>query len=156
MRIRSAEPDDAELILSLLRELAAYEKQLGKFHTSAEVIRRDFFGAAAFCHCELAIEGDEPVGIATWTWTYRSFGPDLGLYLEDLFVRDQFRKRGIGKALLAHLAKKALRSGCTRMEWQVMDWNKASIDFYESLGARSIPEWLTYRLDGSALKKMAG
>jgi GNAT superfamily N-acetyltransferase len=105
--------------------------------------------------CDLAFEGDMPVGIATWYWTYASFAAARGIYLEDLFVRPQFRGRGIGKALLAGLARRALKGGAGRVEWSVLDWNKPSIDFYESLRARRSGGWVVYRLEGEALEDLA-
>jgi len=139
----------------LLHELAVYEKLTDKFRITRAVIARDYLGARPLIECDLAFDGDEPVGIATWYWTYASFAAARGIYLEDLFVRPQFRGRGIGKALLAGLARRALKGGAGRVEWSVLDWNKPSIDFYESLRARRGDGWLIYRLEGEALEDLA-
>ena len=153
--IRSARAGDEDVIVALLHDLAEYEKLLDKFHVTRDVVARDYLSAQPLCQCELAFDGDEAAGIATWRWTYASFAAARSIYLEDLFVRPAFRGRGYGKALLAHLAKTAAEAGAARVEWQVLDWNKPSIDFYEGIGARPVGGWLTYRLEGDALEKAA-
>jgi GNAT superfamily N-acetyltransferase len=152
--IRRAARGDEDLVLALLRELADYEKLLDKFHITAKTIARDYFGAQPLLNCDLAFEGDKPVGCATWYWTYHSFAARRGIFLEDLFVRPQTRGKGYGKALLAHLARSALDAGGGQVEWEVLDWNQPSIDFYESIGAKRQGGWHTYRLEDAALKKM--
>lgn len=149
--IRTAKPSEAPVILALLGELAAYEK-VPEFSLNEEAVLRDMFGAA--CCCELAFAGEQAVGIAVWFWTYKSFRARRGLYVEDLFVRAQQRGLGIGKALLAHLAAKAHAVGGF-LEWQVLDWNEPAITFYQELGARALPAWITYRLEGEALERLA-
>jgi GNAT superfamily N-acetyltransferase len=151
--IRAAKAGDEELILALLYDLADYEKLLDRFHITKDVVARDYLGEAPPCRCDLAFEGAEPAGIATWYWIYNSFAAMRSIYLEDLFVRRAFRGRGYGKALLTHLAKTAADSGAGCVQWSVLDWNKPSIDFYDSLGARRVEGWYTYRLEGEALKK---
>ena len=153
--IRRAVRGDEGVVLTLLRDLAEYEKLLDKFHITAEVIARDYFGAQPLLNCDLAFEGDKPVGCATWYWTYHSFAARRGIFLEDLFVRPQTRGKGYGKALLSHLARSALEAGGGQVEWEVLDWNQPSIDFYESIGAKRQGGWRTYRLENAALKKMA-
>jgi GNAT superfamily N-acetyltransferase len=153
--IRAAKAGDEEPILSLLHELAVYEKLTDKFRITRAVIARDYLCERPPIECDLAFEGEEPVGIATWYWTYASFAAARGIYLEDLFVRPEFRGRGTGKALLAGLARRALKAGAGRVEWSVLDWNKPSIDFYESLRARRSDGWLVYRLEGQALEDLA-
>lgn len=149
--IRAAMLSDAAAIVSLLKELADYEKLLDHFTLTEDQAGRDMFGAA--CHCDLAFRGDEPVGIATWYWTYKSFRARRGLFVEDLFVRPNARGHGVGKALLVHLAAKAREAGGF-LEWQVLDWNAPSIAFYKSLGAKPWENWLTYRLEGEALERL--
>ena len=151
--IRAATPSDAAAIVSLLRELADYEKLLDHFTLTGADVVRDMFGGA--CHCDLAFQGGEPVGIATWYWTYKSFRARRGLFVEDLFVRPAVRGRGAGKALLVHLAAKAREAGGF-LEWQVLDWNAPSIAFYKSLGAKPWENWLIYRLEGAALERLTG
>ncbi|HEX4634660.1 MAG TPA: GNAT family N-acetyltransferase [Rhizomicrobium sp.] len=150
--IRAAQPSDAEAIVMLLKELAGYEKLLDHFTLTEELVRRDMFGAA--CHCELAFHGAEAVGIATWFWTYKSFRALKGLYVEDLYVMPAYRGRGLGRQFLVRLAKEA-RAARGLMEWRVLDWNKQAIAFYESLGARLVPEWQDCRLEGSALERLS-
>jgi GNAT superfamily N-acetyltransferase len=104
----------------------------------------------------LAFEGATPVGVASWYWIYASFAATRAIYLEDLFVRPATRGKGYGKALLAHLAKTAVDAGASRVDWSVLDWNKPSIDFYDSLGAKPHDGWLVYRLEGEALRKLGG
>src|ERR1700744_2413047 len=127
LSIRAAIASDSHLIVSLLRELADYEKHLDRFLLTEEQVKRDMLGQA--CHCDLAFVGGEAVGLVSWFWTYKSFGACRGLFIEDLYVRPQFRGKGWGKALLAHLAARAREAGGF-MEWQVLDWNTPSIDFY--------------------------
>jgi len=153
--IRAAKNGDQDLILALLYELADYEKLLDRFHVTKDVVLRDYFGEAPLCHCDLAFEGDAPAGIATWYWIYNSFAAKRCIYLEDLFVRPAFRGKGYGKTLLTYLAKAATDAGAGGVQWAVLDWNKPSIDFYDSLGARRVDGWYTYRLEGEALKGVA-
>jgi GNAT superfamily N-acetyltransferase len=149
--IRAANDSDAPVIVSLLAELAAYEKLLEHFSLSEEMVRRDMLGNA--CHCALAFLDDAACGVVTWFWTYKSFRARRGLFVEDLYVRPDFRGHGLGKSLLAHLAAKAQAAGGF-LEWQVLDWNAPSIAFYQSLGAAPAENWLTYRLEGENLGKL--
>jgi GNAT superfamily N-acetyltransferase len=150
--IRAATESDAHLIVSLLRELADYEKLQNGFLLDEAAAARDMLGAA--CRSELVFVDGAAVGIAAWFWIYKSFGAARGVYVEDLYVRPGFRGRGLGRALLAHLAAKAHAVGGF-MEWQVLDWNTPSIEFYKSLGANSRDNWISYRLTGEALRKLA-
>lgn len=152
--IRAARPGDEGLVLALLRELAEYEKLLDRFHINEEIVRRDYLGERPLLHCDLAFEDEEPVGCATWYWTYHSFAARRGIYLEDLFVRPQTRGKGFGKALLAHLAKTAVDAGGAQVEWEVLPWNTPSIEFYELIGAKKLTDWFVYNLSGEALQKM--
>lgn len=149
--LRAAIPSDAAAIVALLKELAAYEKLLDHFTLTEEQVRRDMFGGA--CHCEIAFQDQDPAGIATWFWTYKSFRALKGLYVEDLYVKPLYRGRGLGRQLLVRLANKA-RAAQGPMEWRVLDWNKPAIAFYQSLGARLVPEWVDCRLEGPALERL--
>jgi GNAT superfamily N-acetyltransferase len=149
--LRTATASDAAAIVRLLRDLAAYEKLLHRFHLTEEDAARDMLGAA--CHTELAFAGDGAVGIATWGWIYKSFAAKRGIFLEDLYVQPDFRGQGLGKRMLLALADKA-RAADGFLEWQVLDWNTPGIDFYKSLGATMMPDWITCRLDGDALQKV--
>ncbi|HTT97809.1 MAG TPA: GNAT family N-acetyltransferase [Rhizomicrobium sp.] len=153
--IRTARKGDETLIVSLLRELADYEKLLDRFHITPDAVMRDYLCDTPVLFCDLAFEGEKPVGIATWYWTYGSFAAKRKIYLADLFVRPEFRGKQYGKALIAHLAKRVVAHGGAGIDWEVLDWNKPSIDFYDSLGATSIKNWIAYNLSGEALQKLA-
>ena len=148
--IRAATAADAPVIGALIRELADYEQLKAGFALDEAAAVRDMLGDA--CHTELVLVDGAAVGIAAWFWIYKSFGAARGLYVEDLYVRPAFRGRGLGRALLAHLAGKA-QGGF--MEWQVLNWNAPSIEFYKSLGAEPRDSWTSYRLMGDALKRLA-
>lgn len=154
LNIRPAEVGDEDIILALLHELAEYEKLTDKFKITREIITRDYLCEHPPIRCDLAYEGEKPAGIATWYWTYTSFAAMRGIFLEDLFVRPEFRGRGYGKALLANLAKHAAKANASRVEWSVLDWNEPSIRFYESLGAERVGGWYIYRLIDDALKNL--
>lgn len=150
--IRTAGLPDVPAIVALLKELADYEKLQDAFLLDEASAARDMLGAA--CHSELVFVDGAAVGIAAWFWIYKSFGAARGLYVEDLYVRPEFRGRGLGRALLKHLAGKVQAVGGF-MEWQVLDWNAPSIAYYQSLGAGPRDSWINYRLTGDALKRLA-
>jgi GNAT superfamily N-acetyltransferase len=154
--IRPARPDDAETLAALIRELATYEKLEVQARATPEALRRDLFGPRPFAEALVAEVDGGPVGFALFFHNYSTFRGEPGLYLEDLFVRPEHRGLGIGKALLASLARIALERGCGRLEWSVLDWNAPSIGFYRSLGARPMDEWTIYRLDDEPLARLAG
>ena len=154
--IRRARLGEEDIVLALLTELAEYEKLMHAFKITAETIRRDYLSERPLLNCDLVFDGETPAGVASWYWMYSSFAAKRAIYLEDLFVRPVFRGRGYGKALLAHLAKTAVEAGANRVDWSVLDWNKPSIDFYDSLGARAVTGWYVYRLEGEALNKLGG
>lgn len=156
LTIRPARKGEEALILSLLTELADYEKLLDKFHITLDVIRRDYLGEQPLLNCDLAFDGEAPAGMASWYWMYSSFAAKRAIYLEDLFVRPAFRGRGYGKSLLAHLARTAVQAGAERIDWSVLDWNKPSINFYEGIGARAVTGWYVYRLEAEALQTLGG
>jgi|HubBroStandDraft_6_1064221.scaffolds.fasta_scaffold184418_3 GNAT superfamily N-acetyltransferase len=153
--IRRAVAGDEELVLSLLRELAVYEKIEERFKLTLEALTRDFLRPAPLCFCELAHVDSKPIGVMTWYRVYSSFIAARGIFLEDLYVKPEQRGQGYGRDLLAHLAKQAVSDGARFIEWQVLDWNKPSIDFYERLGATPLKGWLSYRLGGDALGDLA-
>jgi GNAT superfamily N-acetyltransferase len=155
LTIRRAVRGDEEMVHALLFELAEYEKLTHAFQLTKEVIARDFFGSVPAAFCDLAYANGKPVGLATWYLVYATFAAARGIYLEDLYVRPEFRGAGYGKALLAHLAKEALAHGAVRVEWSVLNWNKPSIEFYERLGAKPNTEWTIYRLSGGPLEDLA-
>ena len=155
LNIRKATPDDIPLILEFIRELAEYERAPEEAVATPDDLRRDGFSGEPRFYVQIAEWDDEPAGFALWFFNYSTWLGKPGLCLEDLFVRPRFRKKGIGKALLVHLARVAVEKGCGRYEWQVLDWNTPSIKFYESLGARVMKEWLPMRVTGEALSRLA-
>lgn len=152
--IRPAVPDDVALIVAFIRRLAAYEKLEHEARASEDDIRRDLFGAAPKVFCEIAETGGQPVGFALWFYTYSTFQGRHGIWLEDLFVDPDARGRGVGKALLKHLARRCVAEELGRFEWWVLDWNEPSIDFYKSQGGVLQDEWTKVRIDGEALRKL--
>ena len=153
--IRPARSGDEATIVALLRDLATYEKLLDRFHITPEIVTRDYLCEQPLVFCYLLFDGEKPAGIATWYWTYGSFAASRKAYLADLFVRPEFRGKHYGKALIAHLAKQVVTKGGVGIDWEVLDWNKPSIDFYDNLGATSIKNWIAYNLSGEALLKAA-
>ena len=155
LAIRPATAADVPLILSFVRELAEYERAPEAAVAKHEDLLRDGFGAEPKFRVVIAEWERRPAGFALFFYNYSTWQGRPGLYLEDLFVRPEFRGRGIGKALLVHLAQIAVRENCGRFVWAVLDWNQRSIDFYKSLGAVVMKEWLTMRVEGEALQKLA-
>ena len=153
--IRRARPDEAGLVYSLVRELAAYEKLLHEVHASEADIAEALFGESPRLFCDIAEWNGEPAGFAVWFVNFSTFAGRHGIYLEDLFVRPALRGKGIGKALLVHLAKHCLANGWARLQWAVLDWNAPSIAFYKSLGAEMVDEWTICRVSGPALSELA-
>lgn len=156
LRLRPAVRADVPLILSLIRELATYERDPDAVVATEASLERDGFGERPLFQVTIAEWSGAPVGFAFWFLAYSTWRGQPTLFLEDLFVRPEARGRGIGKTMMRHLARTALDIGCGRFVWQVLDWNTPSIEFYESLGAKVVREWLTCRLDGEALQALAG
>jgi GNAT superfamily N-acetyltransferase len=156
INLRAAVPADASLIVEFIRGLAEYERAPGAVTATEADILRDGFSDHPRFHCVIAEWDGKPAGFAFYFFHYSTWLGRAGLYLEDLFVRPEMRGRGIGKALLAHLAHIAVGENCYAMRWQVLDWNQTAIDFYERLGARVMREWLDVRLSGEALARLAG
>jgi GNAT superfamily N-acetyltransferase len=150
-RIEPATPRDVPVILRLIRELAEYERLAHEVRASEASLHEALFGAAPAAAAVVAYADDEPVGFALWFYTFSTFLAMRGLYLADLFVVPAWRGRGVGRALLTHLARIAVAGGCGRMEWSVLDWNDPAIRFYRSVGAEPMGGWTVYRLTGEAL-----
>ena len=153
--IRRARPDEAGLVLSLVRELAEYEKLLHEVEATEAMIAVALFAGNPRLFCDIAEWNGEPAGLAVWFINFSTFSGRSGIYLEDLFVRPGQRGKGIGKALLAHLAKQCVANGWSRLQWSVLNWNTPSIEFYKSLGAVLMDEWTVCRIGGPALTALA-
>lgn len=153
--IRNARPGDENLVLTLIRELAVYEKMIDEVVATEADIAEALFSDDPSAYCMIAEWEGEACGFALYFFNFSTFAGRQGVYLEDLFVRESHRGRGIGKALLARLAGVATEKGCPRLEWAVLDWNAPSIAFYESLGAKPMTDWTVFRLSGAPLQKLA-
>lgn len=155
--IRPAAPGDAALIVDLIRGLADYERMLDQMETTEERIHATLFPDAGrpAAHCVIGEIDGAAAGFALYFFNYSTFLAKPGLYLEDLYVKPEFRGQGLGKALLLHLARVAHERGCGRMEWAVLDWNTPAIEFYERLGARRLTEWQLCRLRAEDLARLA-
>ena len=155
LSIRRARPGEAGVVLSLVQELAEYEKLLHEVEATEKMIADALFRANPLLFCEIAEWNGEVAGFAVWFTNFSTFSGRGGIYLEDLFVRPALRGRGIGKALLAHLARECVANGWSRLQWLVLDWNTPSVEFYKSLGAVMVDDWSLCRLGGPALKTLA-
>jgi len=153
--IRPATRSDVDLILEFIRGLAEYERAPESAVATAEDILRDGFSENPKFRAVIAEWEGRPAGFAFFFYCYSTWLGRPGIYLEDLFVHPEYRGKGIGKALLVHLAQIAVRENCYGMRWQVLDWNTPSIEFYESLGAQQQKEWVPMRIMGDDLKRLA-
>jgi GNAT superfamily N-acetyltransferase len=155
--IRPATPGDVPLILDFVRDLAEYEHLLSQVEATAERLAAGLFPANGrpSAECVLAFADGAAAGFALFFTNFSTFLAKPGLYLEDLFVKPAHRGRGLGKALLRHVARLANERGCGRLEWTVLDWNQPAIQFYASLGARTLPDWRICRLTGEDLARHA-
>ncbi|CAN5904440.1 GNAT family N-acetyltransferase [soil metagenome] len=154
--LRPATEADVPVILLCIQGLAEYERLSHECVASEALLRETLFGADRVAEVTLAFSGDAPAGFALWFRSYSTFLARPGIYLEDLFVFPEFRGHGLGKQLLASLARTAVECGYGRVEWAVLDWNVDAIRFYESVGARPMNEWTVYRVAGEALAGLAG
>jgi len=154
--IRPATVSDLPLVLAFIRELAVYERLEHQVVASEAELGTALFGPRPFAEVVFACLDGTPVGFALFFHNFSTFLGKPGVYLEDLFVRPEARGVGVGKRLLAWLARTTIERGCARLEWAVLDWNKPSIGFYASLGAVAQDEWTTFRLSGTALQRLAG
>ncbi|MBC8124018.1 MAG: GNAT family N-acetyltransferase [Gemmatimonadaceae bacterium] len=155
LKIRPSTPRDIETIFGLIQELAAYEKLSHAVTGSPEELAVHLFGPKPYAQTVLAERANQAVGYALFFFNYSTFLTRPGLYLEDLYVRAEYRGEGIGKALLVHLAGLAVECGCGRMEWSVLDWNKPAIGFYERMGAVILDDWRSCRVSGEELMRLA-
>lgn len=153
--IRTAVADDAALVLKFIRDLANYEKLLHEVDATEADIAQSLSGSNPRVFCEIAEWDGKPAGFALWFYSYSTFRGRHGIWLEDLFVDPDFRGKGIGKALIKHLARRCAVEDLPRLAWSVLDWNTPSIDFYKSIGAVMLDEWTGCRVDGAALDALA-
>jgi len=156
IEIRTAKKEDVPLILSFIKELAEYERLAQEVVATEEILTESLFGEDSVTEVALAYYNNQPVGFALFFHNFSTFLGRKGIYLEDIYVKPEYRGKGIGKALLCHLAKIAKERNCGRLEWAVLNWNKPAIKFFKSLGAIPMDEWTTYRLAGKSLAKLAG
>ena len=155
LEIRAATEDDFPLILSLIKELAEYERLSHEVVATEYTLRESLFGERPVAEVLIGHHGGEPAGFALFFHSFSTFLGRPGIYLEDLYVRPEFRSLGMGRALLAHLAKLAKERNCGRLEWSVLDWNEPAIRLYKGVGAVPMDEWTLYRVAGEALDKLA-
>ena len=155
IRIAAAREQDVPVIFRLIRALAEYERLTDQAVATEQDLHTALFGPRPMAEVVLAFAGDEPVGFALFFQNFSTFLGRPGVYLEDLFVVPEWRRRGVGRLLLAHLARIALERKCGRMEWSVLDWNHTAIAFYERLGASLLDDWRLCRLTGDALERVA-
>jgi GNAT superfamily N-acetyltransferase len=153
--IRAAVEADVPLILAFIRKLAEYGDIADEVFATEDDIRSALFGQHPVAAVVIASVGDEPAGFAMFSYTFSSFLGRPGMFIEDLYVENAHRSRGIGKALLVHLANVAREHSCGRLEWAVLNWNERAMEFYQELGAEPMDEWTTFRLGGEALERLA-
>ena len=153
--IREAERKDVPLVLSFIRKMGEYEKLSHEVVASEELLERYLFGDRRFAEVILGYYNEVPVGFALYFFNFSTFLSRPGIYLEDIFVLEEYRRMGFGKVMLSYLAKTAVERECGRLEWVVLDWNEPSIKFYKSLGAKLMNEWIITRMTGPSLKELA-
>ena len=154
-RIEKAREDDLALILSFIKELAEYERLAHEVVATEELLRETLFGERAKAEVVIAYDEEQAVGFALFFHNFSTFLGRPGIYLEDLYVQPHARGKGIGRALLSHLARLAKERRCGRLEWAVLDWNEPAIKFYKKLGAVPMNEWTVFRATGESLDKLA-
>lgn len=153
--IRDATVEDSATILGFIKELAVFEKAEHEVHATLSDIERTLFGDTSTVHAVIGEVGTETTCMAVYFYNYSTWLGKNGLYLEDLYVSPTHRGRGMGRAMLAHLARIAIEKDCGRFEWSVLDWNEPAIQLYESVGAVKQSEWIGYRVAGNALRRLA-
>ena len=152
--IRPATVSDAPVILELIKELAEYEKAPNEVVATTKDIESTIFATDPKVFCDLVEIDNQVVGMAIWFLNYSTWQGKHGIYLEDLYIKPEYRGRGLGKALLQHLARLCNERGYGRFQWWVLDWNSPAIEFYHSIGASPMSEWTVYRVEGEPLKRL--
>jgi GNAT superfamily N-acetyltransferase len=155
LQIRPAHEADTPLVLAFIRKLAEYGDISDEVLATEQDVRAALFGPRPVAEAILAFAGREPAGFALYSYSFASFRGRPGIYIEDLYVEQAHRKRGIGKSLLVHIAQLGRERGCGRLEWSVLNWNEQAMEFYQDLGAVPMDEWTTFRLTGEALERLA-
>jgi len=155
LNIRTATDADTQLVFGFIRKLAEYGDLSDEVAATADDVRAALFGQKPVAEAVLAYWETEPAGFALYSYSFSSFLGKPGIYVEDLYVEQGYRNKGIGKALLVHLAKLGRQRGCGRLEWTVLNWNERAMEFYQDLGAVPMDEWTTFRLTGEALERLA-
>jgi len=154
LHIRSARSEESAVILQLIKDLAEYEKAPDQVEATESDLKATIFGKEPKVFCDVVEVDGEIAGMAIWFLNYSTWQGKHGIYLEDLFIKPEYRGRGYGKALLVHLAKLCEKKGFGRFQWWVLDWNSPAIEFYRGLGAEAMDEWTVYRVSGKALKDL--
>jgi GNAT superfamily N-acetyltransferase len=154
MKIRPAQPEEVGIVLQLIHDLAHYEKAPNEVDATEKELLSTIFSPDPKVFCDVVEVDGEIAGMAIWFLNYSTWQGKYGIYLEDLFIKPEFRGRGFGKSLLQHLAKICNEHGYGRFQWWVLDWNSPAIEFYKSLGAVAMDEWTVYRVSGDPLKKL--
>jgi GNAT superfamily N-acetyltransferase len=154
MKIRPARQEEVGVVLQLIHDLAVYEKAPNEVEATEKELLETIFTSDPKVFCDLVEVDGEIAGMAIWFLNYSTWQGKHGIYLEDLFIKPEYRGRGYGKALLKHLAKICDEKGYGRFQWWVLDWNSPAIEFYRSLGAVAMDEWTVYRVSGQALKEL--
>jgi GNAT superfamily N-acetyltransferase len=153
--IRAAAVDDVPVIFSFIKKLADYEKLAHEVVATEQSLRETLFGARKTAEVAIGYFEKKPVGLVLFFHNYSTFLGKPGLYIEDLFVDESYRRRGFGAALLGHVARLAIERNCGRLEWSVLDWNQPAIDFYKKLGAVPMSDWTVFRVTGRKLATLA-
>ncbi len=155
VHVRAASEEDVPLILAFIKELAEYERLSHEVVATEKSLREHLFGERPVAEVIVAEEGTDPAGFALFFHSFSTFLGRPGIYLEDLYVRPEFRGRGLGRTLLVYLARLARERGCGRLEWSVLDWNEPALGFYRGIGASPVGGWTVYRVTGETLKELA-
>ena len=154
MKIRPAKREEVGEVLQLIQDLATYEKAPEQVEASKDDLLNTIFAKEPRVFCDLVEVDGQIAGMAIWFLNYSTWQAKHGIYLEDLYIKPEFRARGYGKALLKHLAQICDKEGYGRLQWWVLDWNSPAIEFYKSFGAEAMDEWTVYRTSGQALKDL--
>jgi len=155
LRIRPASEADIPLVFSFIRKLAEYGDLSDEVAAQEQDVRTALFGPKPVAEAVIAYWGEKPAGFALYSYTFSSFLGKPGIYIEDFYVEQEYRNKGIGKALLLHVAKLGRARRCGRLEWTVLNWNERAMEFYQDMGAVPMDEWTTFQLTGAALDRLA-